>query len=263
MQRADTILVNGVICTVDPSFRFVQALAVGDDKILYCGNNRQALQLQGDGTKIIDLEGKLVLPGTFDAHIHAAYAGLSLSPDFVKVEPENASNLKELNDRIREKAGNLPADTWIIGWGFKIRQVEEWAREERMPTWKDIEEGSLGHPVILNDGGLHTMLVSKQALKLAGITKDTRFKKEEGIMFRFEDGSPTGLFTDFGTQAAVGRAAYHLQGREMDECLIRMQRKSNIQTIDIISHGTLIRQECLATGHHQRHFIQKVRTGSQ
>ena len=46
MQRADTILVNGVICTVDPSFRFVQALAVGDDKILYCGNNRQALQLQ-------------------------------------------------------------------------------------------------------------------------------------------------------------------------------------------------------------------------
>ena len=50
MQRADTILVNGVICTVDPSFRFVQALAVGDDKILYCGNNRQALQLQGDGT---------------------------------------------------------------------------------------------------------------------------------------------------------------------------------------------------------------------
>ena len=81
MQRADTILVNGVICTVDPSFRFVQALAVGDDKILYCGNNRQALQLQGDGTKIIDLEGKLVLPGTFDAHIHAAYAGLSLSPD--------------------------------------------------------------------------------------------------------------------------------------------------------------------------------------
>ena len=164
MQRADTILMNGVICTVDPSFRFVQALAVGDDKILYCGNNRQALQLQGDGTKIIDLEGKLVLPGTFDAHIHATYAGLSLSPDFVKVEPEDASNLKELNDRIREKAGNLPADTWIIGWGFKIRQVEEWAREERMPTWKDIEEGSLGHPVILNDGGLHIMLVSKQAL---------------------------------------------------------------------------------------------------
>ena len=56
MQRADTILVNGVICTVDPSFRFVQALAVGDDKILYCGNNCQALQLQGDGTKIISKE---------------------------------------------------------------------------------------------------------------------------------------------------------------------------------------------------------------
>ena len=46
MQRADTILVNGVICTVDPSFRFVQALAVGDDKILYCGNNRQALSFR-------------------------------------------------------------------------------------------------------------------------------------------------------------------------------------------------------------------------
>ncbi|MCB6608300.1 amidohydrolase [[Clostridium] symbiosum] len=238
MHKADTILINGVICTVDPAFRFVQALVVDGGRILYCGNTSQALKYRGEETKIIDLEGKLVLPGTFDAHIHAAFAGLSLSPDFVKVEPEDACNLKEFNERIREKAEKLPEDTWIIGWGFKTWQVEEWAKEDRLPTWKDIEEGSMGHPVILNDGGLHTMLVSRRALELAGITKDTVFKKEEGTMFRFEDGSPTGLFTDFGTQAAVGRAAHHLVGDEMDECLMRMQRQMN--SYGITSHNDIV-----------------------
>ena len=79
MQRADTILVNGVICTVDPSFRFVQALAVGDDKICIAEITVRRFSFRETAQKIIDLEGKLVLPGTFDAHIHAAYAGLSLS----------------------------------------------------------------------------------------------------------------------------------------------------------------------------------------
>lgn len=238
MRKADTIFINGVICTVDPAFRFVQALVVGGGKILYCGNNSQALNYQGEATRIIDLEGKLALPGTFDAHIHAAYAGLSLSPDFVKVEPEDARNLREFNERIREKAKELPEDTWIIGWGFKTWQVEEWVREDRLPTWKDIEEGAMGHPVILNDGGLHTMLVSRRALELAGITKETQFRKEEGTMFRFPDGSPTGLFTDFGTQAAVGRAAHHLKGDEMDECLMRMQRQMN--SYGITSHNDIV-----------------------
>lgn len=237
MQKADTILLNGVICTVDASFRFVQAMAVGNDRIIFCGDNHHALAYEGDDTKVIDLKGKLVLPGTFDAHVHAAYAGLSLMPDFVRVEPEDAPNLKEFNARIREKAAKLPEDTWLIGWGFKTWQVEEWASEKRLPTWKDIEEGAMGHPVILNDGGLHTMLVSKRALELAGITADTHFKKEEGLMYRFEDGSPTGLFTDFGTQAYVGRAACHLRGKEMEECLIRMQREMN--RYGITSHNEI------------------------
>lgn len=236
-KQADTILMNGVIATVDQAFRFVQALAVRGEEILFCGCDEQALEYRGEQTKIIDLEGRLVLPGTFDAHIHAAYAGLSLSPNFVKVEPEDAANLKEFNDCIREKAEKLPKDAWVIGWGFKTWQVKEWAEEKRLPDWRDIEEGSMGHPVILNDGGLHTMLVSRRALELAGITKETQFKKEEGRMFRFEDGSPTGLFTDFGTQAAVGRAAFHLKGEEMDECLMSMQRKMN--SYGITSHNEI------------------------
>lgn len=237
MQRADTIFLNGVICTVDASFRFVQALAVKDGIIIYCGDNHHVLAYQGEDTNLIDLDGKLVLPGAFDAHAHAAYAGLSMMPDFVKVEPEDAGNLKDFNERIREKAEQLPEDAWLIGWGFKTWQVEEWAKDKRLPTWKDIEEGAMGHPVILNDGGLHTMLVSRRALELSGITSDTQFKKEEGMMFRFEDGSPTGLFTDFGTQAFLGKAARHLKGREMEECLIRMQKEMN--RYGITSHNDI------------------------
>ena len=237
MRKADVILINGVIATVDPAFRFVQALAVKGEEILYCGNNEAALQYGAEGTELLDLKGRLVLPGTVDAHVHAAYAGLSLSPDFVKIEPEDASNLKEFNALIREKAERMPEDAWIIGWGFKTWQVEEWVKEDRLPNWNDIEEGAMGHPVILNDGGLHTVLVSRRALELAGIDKDTKFKREEGIMYRFEDGSPTGMFTDFGTQAFIGKAAAHLKGAEMDACLIRMQQKMN--SYGITSHNEI------------------------
>lgn len=87
-------------------------------------------------------------------------------------------------------------------------------QEERMPTWKDIEEGSLGHPVILNDGGLLAMLVSKQALKLAGIT-DTRLK-EEGIMFGLKTAARPACLPISGSGSG-GRATYHLQdGRWMN-----------------------------------------------
>lgn len=237
IEKADTILVNGVIATVDSAFHFVQAVAIKGEELIFCGCNKEALEYRGEQTKLVDLGSRLVLPGTVDAHVHAAYAGLSLTPEFVKVEPEDAPDLKALNARIKEKAETLPDDAWIIGWGFKTWMVEEWAREKRQPTWKDIEEGSMGHPVILNDGGLHTMLVSRRALELAGIIKETQFKKEEGTMFRFEDGSPTGLFTDFGTQAAIGKAAFHLQGADMDRCLMLMQQKMN--SYGITSHNEI------------------------
>lgn len=227
VKPADLILVNGVIATVDPYFRFVEAMAVKGERICYLGYNGGAEVFLGPETRRIDLKGHLVLPGTVDAHIHAAYAGLSLSLEFVKVEPQDAKNLKEFNERIREKAERLPKDAWVIGWGFKTWQIEEWVKEKRLPNWKDIEEGACGHPVILNDGGLHCILVSRRALELAHITAETSFSKAEGYMYRFEDGSPTGLFTDFGTQAAVGRAATHLTGDKMDACLMAMQQELN------------------------------------
>lgn len=234
---ADMVLKNGVIATVDPAFRFVEALAVKDGRILFAGDGAQAGQYAGEGTAVLDLGGRLVLPGAVDSHIHAAYAGLSLGEDFVKVEPEDAWDLASLNRRIKEKAERLPKDAWIIGWGFKIWAVKEWREEGRLPDWRDIEEGSMGHPVILNDGGLHTTLASRRAMELSGIDRNTAFKKEEGAMYLLPGGEPAGLFTDFGTQAALGRAAAHLKGEEMDQCIRRVQRELN--RLGVTSHNEI------------------------
>ncbi|MDO5424774.1 MAG: amidohydrolase [Eubacteriales bacterium] len=237
-MAADTIYKNGKIATVNETFDFVQAMAVKDGRILFCGSEEEAEKWRGKETETVSLEGRLVLPGTFDSHIHAAYAGLSMAPEFVTCEPEDAGNLAELNGLLAEKANHLPEDAWMIGWGFKLDGIREWREEKRLPDWRDIAEGAKGHPVILHDGGLHRILVSARALELAGITKDTIFSKEEGTMYRFPDGSPTGLFTDFGTQARIGRAAYHLSEEEMEACIRRMQRKLN--SYGITSHTDIV-----------------------
>lgn len=223
----DTILKNGRIATVNPSFAFVEALAIADGKIIACGSNEEIFSRRTIATEVIDLQGKPVLPGAFDSHLHAAYAGLRLSPEFIVCEPEDAQNLEELNALIAEKTRGVPKDAWVIGWGFKQAGIREWARENRRPDWRDIEPGAAGHPVILNDGGLHTILVSKRALELAGVTSGTVFQPEQGRMYRLEDGSPSGLFTEFGVQAFIGKAAKHLNPEEMEACIQRMQRCLN------------------------------------
>src|SRR5262245_52234642 len=98
-QNAEIILVNGKVLTVDPQFSVREALAVRDGKIAAVGTSAEVRKLAGKDTRVIDLQGRTVIPGLIDSHLHAIRAALSFSTE---VNWIGASTLTEALGRIKE-----------------------------------------------------------------------------------------------------------------------------------------------------------------
>ena len=114
-QSADTILLNGKILTLDAKSSVVQALAIGDGRIVAVGANNEIERLAGANTKTVDVGGRTVIPGLIDSHIHALRAGLTYSVELSWIGVPSLAKGLEL---IREAARNSRPGTWIkIGGG--------------------------------------------------------------------------------------------------------------------------------------------------
>ena len=182
---ADLILHNGKIATVDESFSIHQAIAIENGKVIQTGSNEQILQARQPATKVVDLEGKLVLPGLIDSHVHSASACMV---EFDHPIPQ-MENISEVLDYIRSRAKVLPRGDWIV-----VRQVFiTRLAEQRYPTRAELDEAAPEHPVLFAtgpDASLNTL-----ALKLSNI--DRNFKVTDGGSgFAEKDpvtGEPTGI----------------------------------------------------------------------
>jgi len=111
-QSADTVLLNGKILTVDPQFSVRQALAVREGKILAVGTNAQIKKLQGPKSQVIDLQGRTVIPGLIDNHIHAIRAALTWKTE---VNWIGAASLAEALARLLPNATRLSPPLGHIG----------------------------------------------------------------------------------------------------------------------------------------------------
>jgi len=206
VEKADMVFVNGVIITMDPVKTQAEAVAVKDGKILAVGTSKDILRYKGDSTKVIDLEGKTMLPGFVDPHSHFAAAVLSVistnisSPpiDSVRCIPDIIKKLKDLQRRLNMKPGAL-----ILGMGLDPDQLTE----KRYPTIKDLDPVFPDNPVVLVHASGHIGVYNSAALKLADISKASK-DPEGGIIGRFPGTQdPNGVVYEnawFGTSAAVG-----------------------------------------------------------
>ena len=182
---ADLILHNGKIAVVDDPFSIHQAIAIEDGKVLRSGSNAEILRLRDDDTEVVDLEGKLVLPGLIDSHVHSASACMH---EFDHPIPE-MENIAEVLDYIRSRAQALPKGDWIV-----VRQVFiTRLAEQRYPTRAELDQAAPEHPVLFAtgpDASLNTL-----ALKLSGIDRDFKVS-DGGSGFAEKDpvtGEPTGI----------------------------------------------------------------------
>jgi predicted amidohydrolase YtcJ len=184
---ASLALVNGKVWTVNEAQPRAEAVACLGSRIVAVGSNDEIRKWVGPRTELIDLGGKLLLPGFNDAHVHFFSGGENLAG----VQLRNAKSEDEFRNRIAEFAGKQPAGRWITGGGW---DHENWT-PARLPTRQLIDAASAGHPVFVNRLDGHMALANSQALKLAGITRDTP-DPPGGTIVRDSTGEPTGVLKD-------------------------------------------------------------------
>ncbi len=196
-RGADLILVNGDIYTVDTQLGRVQALAIADGKILAAGTDEEVRKWAGPETKVMDLEGRFVMPGFNDGHVHFGSGGLA----HLRVNVEGTRSLKEFQDRICARLGEFKPGEWVTGRGW---DHSLWP-ENRVPSKADLDAVSAEHPMLFGRVDGHSAVANSLALKLAGITGDTP-NPEGGEIVRDADGEATGWLKE----TAIGLVGRHV-----------------------------------------------------
>ena len=232
MIKADLVLKNGKVATVDKNFSFCEAVAVKDGWIIDLGTDEALSERIGPDTKVIDLGGKVLLPAASDAHMHATLTGFSLSDDFIDVSPASGiGSVKDLQALIAAAVEKAEPEQWILGSGFLEFLLAECAAEGRGLNRFDLDPVSPDNPIMLHDFGLHTMLVNSKALEIAGIDKNyTELRPEEGIIERDEaTGEPNGRLFEWSAADLIARHCPVVSEEKIEDCILKVQRALNEQ----------------------------------
>lgn len=205
-QKADLVLLNGKIITVDPKDTIAEAVAVKDGKIIMVDTSNKVTSLVSEKTEVIELNGRTVVPGFIDAHVHldSTSANTKLAVDchispvrYIEVSGNSVSSVNDILERIKERVDKLSKGEWIIGQGrFALR------RDGNSPTKKQLDEIAPENPVVIRYSG-HDQIYNSKALELAKITKDRPTKEElerlgtgARIWKHPTTGEPTGVMTE-------------------------------------------------------------------
>lgn len=192
---ADAMYVNGVIVTMDAAHPSAQAVAVRRDEIVAVGSNDEVRRLAGPETAVVDLAGKVMVPGFYAAHDHfpgsgmVAVTGVDLnSPPIGKI-----TQMSEIVSLLKERATKTPKGQWVLGRGYDDTLV----KEMRHPTRQDLDAASTDHPIWITHISGHLGVANTVALGLAGVTRTTK-NPEGGVIRRDANGEPDGVFEEVG-----------------------------------------------------------------
>jgi len=195
---ADWVLRNGAVYTVDAERSSAEAVAINGDRITYVGDDGGVEIFIGPETQVIDLDGKMLLPGFFDAHSHPTHAPV----DSLSVRLYGLTSLEGYLDALREYASAYPDRPVIQGAGWSNTLFPP-----NGPRRQDLDRVVFDRPVIFSSEDGHSIWVNSKTLELAGVTKDTP-DPEGGIIGRDPDtGEPSGTLRESAAGLVAGVAA--------------------------------------------------------
>ncbi|MDW3209588.1 MAG: amidohydrolase [Reichenbachiella sp.] len=191
--KADLVLFNGNIYTLNETEPKAEALAVTDGKIVYVGNNVNANQWVADTTQIIDLEGKTLTPGFIEGHGHL----MGIGENLINLNLLKTKSYDEIIEMVKAKVDEAEDGEWILGRGW--HQDKWFVLPENMidgfPSHNKLSEISPNNPVVLSHASGHMVLANEKAMELAGINQDTP-DPEGGTIFKDLGGNPTGILNE-------------------------------------------------------------------
>ncbi|NNP75683.1 amidohydrolase [Acinetobacter sp. Ac_3412] len=185
MSDVQLILRNAKITTLDEQSSEAQAIAIADGKVVKTGSDDDIMRLSNSTTKVIDLNGRRVIPGLNDSHLHIIRGGLNYN---MELRWEGVPSLSDALRLLKEQAENTPAPQWVrvVGGWTEFQFVEK-----RMPTLDELNQAAPDTPVFV----LHlyaSAMLNRAALDVLGFNKDTP-DPPGGKIERNERGEPTGL----------------------------------------------------------------------
>ena len=189
----DLLILNAVVLTMDENRPRAQWVAVKDGRILAVGEEGDLKSLGHNSTEVIDLDGKTILPGFIDAHLHLRALAESLVT--LNIGPASGvSSISHIQERIHHQTLTLPPGTWIRAGGYN----EIYLSEKRDPNRWDLDTAAPHHPVKLTHRSGHAHVLNSLGLTNIGISKETP-DSDAGIIDRdLETGEPTGLLYGMG-----------------------------------------------------------------
>ena len=229
-EPADLVFTNGKVYTANEKQARAEAVAIKGNRIVFVGSSGAARRFVSPTTKVIDLRGATVLPGLTDAHMHLSGVG----EREMTLNLEGTKSLEEFQARVKTRVDQARPGQWVTGRGW----IETFWKPPVFPTRQDLDRIAPNNPVVLQRADGHASVANSAALRLAGITRDTR-PPSGGAINKDGSGEPTGMLID-RAQGLVGRLVPPATDAELDEQIIKgVQREVELGWTQIQdAHGT-------------------------
>ncbi|MDQ3126952.1 MAG: amidohydrolase [Chloroflexota bacterium] len=240
---ADLVLTGGHVHTVDPDRPRAEAVAVRGERIVAVGSATDIAAQIGPRTRVVDLAGRLLLPGFQDAHVHPISGGV----DQLECDVREAAGRDSVLATIRAYVAAHPDDEWIIGSGWYMADFENGT-----PRREDLDAIVSDRPAFFPNRDGHSTWVNTKALELAGIDRDTP-DPDDGRIERDPDGTPTGCLHE-----GAARAVERLMPRPTDDRLAEGLRRAQAY---LHSLGITAWQDAIVTVRDQAIYRRAVEEG--
>lgn len=189
---ADTVYRNGYIYTVDAKNHVQQALAVRQGIIVYVGSNSGVKPYVGVETKVVDLQGRMMMPGLVDGHMHPLWAGAQIVGCNLNYEPLTVADFQTRIQACLDRTRDKEPDGWL--------EVQNWFQQNMQPPGTELTHETLDalntrRPIVVYTSFGHSTLANARAMQLAHITAETH-DPVAGNIAHDATGNPSGIFED-------------------------------------------------------------------
>jgi predicted amidohydrolase YtcJ len=233
-RSADLVLRGGKVVTMDPARPEAQAVAAQGDRIIAVGTNDEIARVTGPQTRVIELGGRLVVPGFIEGHGHF----MSLGKSKMMLDLTRAKSWDDIVAMVGEAARNAKAGAWILGRGW---HQEKWERVptpnvDGVPLHHELSRVSPQNPVILTHASGHAGFANAKALELAGVGPETA-DPPGGTIVRDAQRNPTGLLRETAQRLVGAALARAERERPRDEVEAEMRRQVELAGQEALSKG--------------------------
>ncbi len=210
VESADLVFRNANIYTVNERQPRAEAIAIKGNRIVFVGSNSDAKKYEGKATRVVDLQGKTVLPGLTDAHNHL----IGIGAREMTLNLEGTTSLEDFLSKVKARVDKAKPGEWITGRGW----IETFWKPPVFPTRQDLDKVAPNNPVFLDRADGHGAIVNSAALKIASVDRSTQ-NPFGGEISKDKAGEPNGMLLD-NAQDLIGKHIPQTTQAEAEQAIL-------------------------------------------